>query len=117
MKIIEKIKGMKKRILGHVTAITTAAMLAPANVYAVTVDKVTWKGGTDVDSLVGGIMGMMLTIARYAGMALTVWGIVKAVMAFKDDNTNEMTQGIRLAVVGAVLVALKSVLSALGLVG
>ena len=99
--------------------VSTAAsiLLFPVSCFASSnVQSANWTGGDSLDSLMGAIIGMMLTIARYAGMGLTVWGVVKTVMAYKDDNTNEITQGIRLAIVGIFLIALKSILSGLGLV-
>ena len=110
-KLISKVKGNGSKLM----AIASAAMMFPMGVFG-SVGSTHWTGGSDLDSLMGGLIGMMLTIARYAGMGLTVWGIIKTVMAYKDDNTNEITQGIRLAVVGIFLIALKSILSGLGLV-
>ena len=66
----------------------------------------------DASNLVRTIIDLMLDIAKYSGAALIVWGAIKTILAYKDDNTNEITQGIRLAIVGAMLFAAKSVLSA-----
>ena len=109
--------SLVKDTAGRIASIMTAisVLLFPQTVHA-SVVSANWTGGDNIDTLVGGLIGMMLTIARYAGMGLTVWGIVKTVMAYKDDNTNEITQGIRLSVVGIFLIALKSILSGLGLV-
>ena len=109
--IISTVKSKGTKLM----AAATAVMLLPMGVFAD--GPAQWTGGTDINSLMGGLIGMMLSIAKYAGMGLTVWGIIKTVMAYKDDNTNEITQGIRLAVVGIFLIGLRSILNALGLVG
>ena len=119
MKQTKEAATPREKLKVRVTAITTVILsitFAPSVCLASSIQSATWTGGDSLDNLMGSIIGMMLTIARYAGMGLTVWGIVKTVMAYKDDNTNEITQGIRLAIVGIFLIALKSILSGLGLV-
>lgn len=107
------IRRNRKRLLEAFPIIAAVATILPVHASGITSSQ--WNGSGDIDALMGYIIGMMLAIARYAGMGLTIWGIIKTVMAYKDDNTNEITQGIRLAVVGIVLVALKSILGSGGL--
>ena len=95
-----KDKKTNDRYTAAVTALFMAAV-APLGFYC-----------GDASSLVRTIIDLMLDIAKYSGAALIVWGAIKTILAYKDDNTNEITQGIRLAIVGAMLFAAKTVLSA-----
>lgn len=121
-KFLTKGKAVKVRLAKAIprimaVAISTAVM-GSSQVYAsdvITSGTFNTGNADNLTNLMGSIIGMMLTIARYAGMALTIWGIVKTVMAYKDDNVNEITQGIRLAIVGIFLVALKSILTGVGI--
>ena len=93
-----------KSTAGRITAIGTALLMictAPLGMYC-----------GDAAGLVRTIIDLMLDIAKYSGAALIVWGAIKTILAYKDDNTNEITQGIRLAIVGSMLFAAKSVLNA-----
>lgn len=126
MKVLTKVKEFGKSIVNAanrkktaiMASIATAMVMVASPVYASgDIKPANWKGGGDINSMIGSVIGMMLAVAQYAGMALAIWGIVKTVMAYKDDNVNEITQGIRLAVVGVILVALRSVLTGLGFIG
>lgn len=99
-KACKQSKSMNEKYMPVLTALLLAAA-APLGMYC-----------GDAASLVRTIIDLMLDIAKYSGAALIVWGAIKTILAYKDDNTNEITQGIRLAIVGAMLFAAKTVLNA-----
>lgn len=106
----------KDKIRYAVTALALASAM-PLGAFGANITSHQWTGGSNMQSIMGGLIGMVLTIAFWIGVILVIAGVVKAVMAYKDDNTNEITQGVRLAVVGGILVGLTAILQGLGLIG
>lgn len=74
------------------------------------------SGTVTTDSIVSVIVNVVLDVFRLIGVVLVVAGIGSAVVAFKDDNSHGQTQGIRLAIIGAILVGLKALLKKFGLI-
>lgn len=69
------------------------------------------------DDLMGRVIGILLTIARYLGVALIIYGVYEVVMSFMQNQPEAKTKGIVMALCGAVMTALKSVLQGVGVVG
>ena len=71
------------------------------------------------DELMGKIIGMLLSITRYVGVALVIYGVYEVVMSFMQNQPEAKTKGIIMALAGAIMIALKSVLGTggLGLLG
>ncbi len=92
------------------------ALLAVATVLASTAGYALPGADTSPDQLVTSIIGIVLTLARYIGIVLIVTGVFQLVMAYKDDNADAKTRGVQLAIVGVILVGLKAILTAAGLV-
>ena len=64
-----------------------------------------------VDTLMNNVIGILLTIARYAGIALLVYGIYEVVMSFMQQQPEAKTKGIIMAICGVVLIALKTLVN------
>ena len=62
------------------------------------------------DNMMTNILGIVLTVFRYIGIFMTVWGVAMVVMAFRNEDAEGKTKGIMVAVAGIVLVTLKSIL-------
>lgn len=71
----------------------------------------------EADTMMGKIIGVLLTITRFVGVALIVYGVYEVVMSFMQNQPEAKTKGIIMALAGAVMTALKSILVALGVVG
>lgn len=71
---------------------------------------------TDANVLMGKIIGILLTITRFVGVALIVYGVYEIVMSFQAQQPEAKTKGIIMALSGVAMVALKSILTALGVV-
>lgn len=71
---------------------------------------------TDANELMGKIIGILLTITRFVGVAMIVYGVYEIVMSFQQQQPEAKTKGIIMALSGVAMVALKSILSALGVV-
>lgn len=80
-------------------------------------EKVNIKTDLDTEGLAGGIVGLILNIATYTGVILAAAGVLQIILALKDDNSEQQARGIRLAIVGGVLLGLKGILQMVGLVG
>ena len=48
--------------------------------------KVTANGGTDASTMMGKIIGILLTITRFVGVALVVYGVYEVVMSFMQNQ-------------------------------
>ena len=68
-------------------------------------------GKEGVDKLMNNVIGILLTIARYAGIALLVYGIYEVVMSFMQQQPEAKTKGIIMAICGVVLIALKTLVN------
>lgn len=67
-------------------------------------------------SVVGGILDVVFNIALYLGIVIAVIGIVSFIIAFKDDNAESQSRGIRLAIVGTALIGIKVLIKMTGLI-
>lgn len=71
---------------------------------------------TDAGELMGKIIGILLTITRYVGVALVIYGVYEVVMSFMQNQPEAKTKGIIMALAGVVMIALKSILAAVGVI-
>lgn len=71
---------------------------------------------TDANALMGKIIGILLTITRFVGVAMIVYGVYEIVISFQQQQPEAKTKGIIMALSGVAMVALKSILHALGVV-
>ena len=69
---------------------------------------------TNAGDLMGKIIGILLTITRYVGVALVIYGVYEIVMSFMQNQPEAKTKGIIMALSGVIMIALKSVLKAAG---
>lgn len=74
-------------------------------------------GGADAGQMMGKIIGILLTITRFVGVALVVYGVYEIVMSFMQNQPEAKTKGIIMALAGVVMIALKSILSGIGIIG
>lgn len=81
-------------------------------------DAVTVNSGTGADAgdLMGKIIGILLTITRYVGVALVIYGVYEVVMSFMQNQPEAKTKGIIMALAGVVMIALKSILVGVGII-
>ena len=87
-----------------------AAVAAPASVLA---------SGDDAtaSNILGSIIGIVLGIARYIGLALLAYGVFQMVMALKDDNADSKSRAMQLIVVSIVLIILKTIVDKIPILG
>ena len=124
MENITKITSNKKtnifkRAWGYVLSAVAAAQLTAMTALASNWDSVTISASGDEDpaTLMGNIVGVLLTIVRFAGVGLVVYGVFEIVQSFMQNQPEAKTKGVIMALSGIVMIALKSVLSSLGIIG
>lgn len=78
--------------------------------------KITASANTDANELMGKVIGILLTITRFVGVAMIVYGVFEIVQSFQAQQPEAKTKGIILALSGVAMVALKSILVALKVV-
>lgn len=79
-------------------------------------DDVTITGGGDAATMMGKIIGILLTITRFVGVALVVYGVYEIVISFMQSQPEAKTKGIVMALAGIVMTALKSILASIGVI-
>ncbi len=67
-----------------------------------------------MDSVMGNVIGFLLTMTRWVGVALLIYGVYEIVMSFMQNQPEAKTKGIIMAFAGVVLIALKSALKLMG---
>lgn len=116
MKLFENAKKKLGRIAGTAALAGTAIANSTGVVMAADWEQVNVNtGNTDATSLMGNILGILLTITRYVGIAMTVFGVYNIVMSFTQDRPEERIKGVTFALAGVVMIGLKTVLSAMGI--
>lgn len=109
-KIKNKYSRLKTKLFSAVVALMTmVSAYVPAN--AVTVNT-----GLNTEQLLGGIVDFICKLALYIGIVIVATGVFMLIMAYKDDNSEQQTRGVRVAVVGAALVGFQALLRLTGLI-
>ena len=67
------------------------------------------------DSAMGAVIGIILTIMRYVGVAMTIYGVYEIVMSIQNNQPEAKTKGIIMALSGMVMISMKSVIGAFGI--
>ena len=114
-----KAQKMLGNVLGFGTALSAVAGTAATQVFASDLagDSV-GVAGNDVKAgqMMGNIIGILLTISRYVGVALVIYGVYEVVMSFMQNQPEAKTKGVVMALSGAVMVSLKSICKTLGVI-
>lgn len=72
--------------------------------------------GATTETVIGGILDVVFKVAMYMGIVIAVIGVVSFILAFKDDNAESQSRGIRLAIVGTALIGMKTLIKLTGLI-
>ena len=115
MAIASKVKaavanGFDKTKVASVAA-TTAVMVGMSQVMPVFC--ALNPDGIDIETIIGSILGIILTIAMYVGVVLLTYADFQLVMSFKNDDAEGKSRATQLLVVSAVLIGLKKLMSVL----
>ena len=114
-----KLMSLKSKFTKTATAASVflTSMAMPVMAHADDWGAVTVSGdGSDASSLMGKIIGNLLTITRYVGVALLIYGVYEIVMSFMQNQPEAKTKGIVMALAGVVMIGLKSIIIGLGVI-
>lgn len=108
----------KMALMGGSVSCALPMMLTSALADGTAWDTVTIKNNSssDAGTMMGNIIGILLTITRFVGVALVVYGVYEVVMSFMQNQPEAKTKGIIMALAGVVMTALKSILKAVNVV-
>lgn len=115
-----KKKGTKlvKNLYASAAALSAMGAMTATQAFADFGENVTINetNAGDAGNLMGKIIGILLTITRFVGVALVVYGVYEIVMSFMQNQPEAKTKGIVMALSGVVMVGLKSILTATGII-
>lgn len=112
-----KVKGILARAAAFGMAASSVATMTAAQVFADDFGSVTVSGDdVSANTVMGKVIGMLLTITRFAGVALAVYGVYEIIISFTQSQAEAKTKGVIMTLSGVVMVALKSVLIGFGII-
>ena len=110
--------GLFRKIMTGAGIMSAMASMSATTAFASFGEDVTvTANGGDASTMMGKIIGVLLTITRFVGVALVVYGVYEVVMSFMQNQPEAKTKGIIMALAGIVMTALKSILVAIKIVG
>ncbi len=122
MKQSNNIFGKVVKKISFLAAYVTGMFLQmPIMVYADDAPKigdteVTVNPDVDAGQMFGKIAGLVLDVARFAGVILAIMGVVKLVVALNNDQADQIKGSVMMIFSGIVMVALKTILITMGLI-
>lgn len=115
--ITKKKCGIFRRMNYALSAVAAAGMMTAVSAAADFNQTVNLTSNdVEAEDMVGRIIGILLTITRYVGIALVVYGVYEVVMSFMQNQPEAKTKGIVMALAGAVMIGLKTILSNIGVI-
>lgn len=112
-----KVKGILARATAFGMAASSVATMTAAQVFADDFGSVNVSGDdVSANTVMGKVIGMLLTITRFAGVALAVYGVYEIIMSFTQNQAEAKTKGVIMTLSGVIMVALKSVLIGFGII-
>lgn len=70
---------------------------------------------TSAKALTTNLISVMISIFKYVGIALIVWGVIQFLLAVKKSDAESKSEAITTAIVGIALIGLGTVVGKLGL--
>lgn len=108
--LTNRFNKIQRRIIGACASLVTAtATVLPVSAATVNTDMTT-------EEMLGGIIEFICNVARYMGIVVVAAGIFMLIFAYKDDNAEAQSRAVRFAVIGAIMLSLKTVLKLTGLI-
>lgn len=77
----------------------------------------TIKTNLDMNTIFGGMVDIILTLATFCGALIAIGGVFSYVMSHINENPDGQTRAVRYIVVGVVLIGLETLLKTVGLIG
>lgn len=71
----------------------------------------------DAASLITNLVSVMISIFKYVGIALIIWGIIQFLLAVKKSDAESKSEAVTTVVVGIALVGLATIVKGMGIAG
>ena len=111
-----KLQELKAKIGIGLSTLVTAVGTSPLVAHAQNISSVGIGSGTDATQLMGKIIGLLLMITQWVGVAMTIYGVYETVMSFTQDMPDKRVKGITLALAGVVMIGLRPLLASIGVI-
>lgn len=111
-----KIRNALVKASAFAAAASTVANVAMTQAFADFGDTPTGTNNKiDANTAMLKVIGILLTITRFAGVALCVYGVYEIVMSFMQSQPEAKTKGIIMTMSGIVMITMKSILGPNGI--
>lgn len=104
------LKKLKRRIAVGVSA-ACAAIAMPVSASAVTI-----KDNLEAETVVGNILDYLLTAAQLVGGGVLIYAFISFALSIAQENPDQRSRAIMFIVAGAMLVGIKPILKAIGVI-
>lgn len=94
-------------------AMAMVKVVVPLSVHA---ERIKPNTSVNVENGMGDIIGLLVTVTRYIGVGVLVYGGYELAMSFTQDMPDKKAKGIAFLFGGLILVAIKSVLKLMGVI-
>lgn len=105
-----KLSVMKTKMIPSV-ATAVAALAVPMTTYGVTI-----KDNLDAESVVGNILDYLLTAGQLVGGGVLIYAFISFGLSIAQENPDQRSRAIMFVVAGAMLVGIKPILKAIGVI-
>lgn len=114
-KMIRKAVDTVKTCASKVKASAYAAMFGFATVLASATGYALPDENISAEALVTSIAGWIVSIFRYIGILLLIWGIGQLILAFKNEDGDSKSRAMMMVMVAVFLITLKTILTSIGI--
>lgn len=102
-------------ILGAVSGANMMMGVMPVSAGSFSSATVSISSSTTPEKAMGAVIGVILTIMRYVGVAMVIYGVYEIIMSIQNNQPEAKTKGIIMALSGVVMIGLKTVLVQFGI--
>lgn len=88
-----------------------AALAIPMSAYGVTI-----KDNLDAENVVGNILDWLLLAGQLVGGGVLIYAIISFALSIAQENPDQRSRAIMFVVAGAMLVGIKPILKAIGVI-
>jgi len=117
---MKRLQELKAKAKVGLAAVVANVSLTGMKVSAGGFDEVSIKTGADeIDPIAGfnSALGVVVTVLRYVGVVMMLWGIYELAMGFtQEGQANKKVQGFMWLMAGFILVAAKFFLRTFGII-
>ncbi len=104
------VSKFKEKVLPGVVAASTALAI-PTSAMAVTI-----KDNLDAKNIVGSILDYLLMAGQLVGGGVLIYAFISFGLSIAQDNPDQRSRAIMFIVAGAMLVGIKPILKAIGVI-